>query len=637
MKKNNICLVSFIYPLIEKYLENFFLSLKRQNTEKVDYIIIDDKYNKKIKNFSGTILKTPDNLSIIEVRIWIIEKLIKEEYELVIFLDADDIMESNRINKIIEEYKKTDKKYGFYYNDLFLLEEKKDFYGGQLPNILTDIEQILNGNCIGMSHTAINLKIVKKALKNFLPPSNIIAYDWLLHSFLLLNGFKGKKVDTITYYRIYENNIAGKIENNEKKILLGLKVKRNHYFELKKYNEIFIKKYLEILQTEEYILKNGIEKYMKLLNNGKKEVYWWKNIKTLTEIKGEKMIKIKDREIKNYFKPYIIAEIGANHNGDIELAKKLIVEAKKCGADAVKFQSWTPSSLICKEEYNNNQVYTDSSKKHFGSLKEMVEKYYLREEQHFELKKYCDNLKIDFCSTPFSKEEVDLLMKLDVPFIKVASMDINNLELLKYMAKQQKPIILSTGMSTLSEIEKAIEIIENEGNNQIILLHCISIYPPKYEDINLNNILMLEKTFGYPVGFSDHTIGTSIPLASVALGSCIIEKHFTLDKNMPGWDHEISADPQELEIICKESKNITEALGTYKRIISKDEQEKLKKFRRSIVLANNLKEGETIKLENLEFKRPGTGIRPDEVKYVIGKKISRKIEKDEILKWEDIK
>lgn len=637
MKKNNICLVSFVYPLIEKYLEEFFLSLKSQNAEKVDYIIIDDKYNKKIKNFSGTILKAPDNLSIVEVRTWIIEKLIKEEYELVIFLDADDIMDRNRINKIIEEYEKTDKKYGFYYNHFFLLKEKKDFYRGQLPNILTDIEQILNGNCIGMSHTAINLKIVKKALKNFLPPSNIIAYDWLLHSFLLLNGFKGKKVDTITYYRIYENNIAGKIENNEKKILLGLKVKRNHYFELKKYNEIFIKKYLEILQTEEYILKNGIEKYMELLKNGKKEVYWWKNIKTLTEIEGEKMIKIKDRGIKNYFKTYIIAEIGANHNGDIELAKKLIAEAKKCGADAVKFQSWTPSSLICKEEYNNNQVYTDSPKKHFGSLKEMVEKYYLREEQHFELKKYCDNLEIDFCSTPFSKEEVDLLMKLDVPFIKVASMDINNLELLKYMAKQQKPIILSTGMSTLSEIEKAIEIIENEGNNQIILLHCISIYPPKYEDINLNNILMLEKTFGYPVGFSDHTIGTSIPLASVALGSCIVEKHFTLDKNMPGWDHEISADPQELEIICKESKNITEALGTYKRIVSKDEQEKLKKFRRSIVLANNLKEGETIKLENLEFKRPGTGIRPDEIKYVIGKKIIRNIEKDEILKWEDLK
>lgn len=325
------------------------------------------------------------------------------------------------------------------------------------------------------------------------------------------------------------------------------------------------------------------------------------------------MVKIGRREIKNYAEPYIIAEIGANHNGDIELAKQIIDKAIECGADAVKFQSWTPTSLICKEEYDRNQVYTDSPKKHFGSLKEMVEKYYLRE------------------------EEVDLLMKLDVPFIKVASMDMNNLELLKYMAKQKKPIILSTGMSTLAEIEKAIEVIEGEGNNQIVLLHCISIYPPAYEDINLNNIPMLEKTFGYPVGFSDHTIGTSIPLAAVTLGSCIIEKHFTLDKDMPGWDHEISADPSELKVICEESKNIVKSLGSFKRIVSEAEKEKLKKFRRSIIIARDMKKGEEIKLEDLEFKRPGTGIRPDEVKYVIGKKLMRDIEKDEILKWEDIK
>lgn len=349
------------------------------------------------------------------------------------------------------------------------------------------------------------------------------------------------------------------------------------------------------------------------------------------------MIKIGKKKIKNYVEPYIIAEIGANHNGDIKLAKQMIDKAIECGADAVKFQSWTPTSLICKEEYDRNQVYTDSPKKHFGSLKEMVEKYYLREEEHFELKKYCDLKGVDFCSTPFSKEEVDLLMKLDVPFIKVASMDMNNLELLKYMAKQQKPIILSTGMSTLAEIEKAIEVIEGEGNNKIVLLHCISIYPPAYEDINLNNIPMLEKTFGYPVGFSDHTIGTSIPLAAVTLGSCIIEKHFTLDKDMPGWDHEISADPSELKVICEESKNIVKSLGSFKRIVSEAEREKLKKFRRSIIIARDMKIGEEIKLEDLEFKRPGTGIRPDEVKYVIGKKLTRDIEKDEILKWEDIK
>lgn len=205
------------------------------------------------------------------------------------------------------------------------------------------------------------------------------------------------------------------------------------------------------------------------------------------------------------------------------------------------------------------------------------------------------------------------------------------------MAKQQKPIILSTGMSTLAEIEKAIEVIEGEGNNQIVLLHCISIYPPAYEDINLNNIPMLEKTFGYPVGFSDHTIGTSIPLAAVTLGSCIIEKHFTLDKDMPGWDHEISADPSELKVICEESKNIVKSLGSFKRIVSEAEKEKLKKFRRSIIIARDMKKGEEIKLEDLGFKRPGTGIRPDEVKYVIGKKLMRDTEKDEILKWEDIK
>ena len=349
------------------------------------------------------------------------------------------------------------------------------------------------------------------------------------------------------------------------------------------------------------------------------------------------MIKINGKEIKMGMKPYIIAEIGANHNGDMSLAKNMIKEAKRCGADAVKFQSWTPSSLISKEEYDNNQVYTDSPKKHFGSLKDMVQKYYLRDEQHFELKKYCDSLEIDFCSTPFSKGEVDLLIKLNIPFIKVASMDINNLELLKYIAKTKKTVILSTGMSTIGEIEKAIETIEGEGNSQIILLHCISIYPPKYDDINLNNIPMLEKTFGYPVGFSDHTIGISIPLASVVLGSCIIEKHFTLDKSMPGWDHEISADPDELEIICNESQNIVKSLGSFRRIVSKDESEKLKKFRRSVVLERNVKAGEILKLEDLDFKRPGTGIKPDEIKYILERKVVRNIEKDEILKWEDIK
>lgn len=334
--------------------------------------------------------------------------------------------------------------------------------------------------------------------------------------------------------------------------------------------------------------------------------------------------------------PYIIAEIGSNHNGDMELAKKLIDAAKKCGADCVKFQSFDDKSLISKSEYEKNQKYNDSAKKHFGSLKEMVEKYYLRKEQHFELKDYCTKIRIDFASSPFSNMEVDLLVDLDVPFIKVASMDINNISFLEYIGSKLRPVILSTGMASLGEIERAIEVVEKTGNKQIVLLHCIAIYPPKYEDINLRNIQMLKETFGYPVGFSDHSLGTTIPLAAVTLGSCIIEKHFTLDKDLPGWDHEISADPQELEEIVRESHNIIKALGTSKRIVSPDELEKRKKFRRSLVVSRDIKSGESLTEGDLVSKRPGTGIAPSELKYVVGKKLKKDYVNDELLKWEDL-
>ncbi len=344
----------------------------------------------------------------------------------------------------------------------------------------------------------------------------------------------------------------------------------------------------------------------------------------------------KNKEVYNYCKPYVIAEIGANHNGDMELAKEMIDSAKKCGADAVKFQSWTNKSLIAEIEYENNQVYDDNPKKHWGSLKEMVTKYSLSKDQHLELKLYCDKVKIDFCSTPFSLEEADLLRELNVPFFKIASMDINNLSLLKHVASFHKPIVISTGMSSLSEIEKAISVIESAENNQIAILHCISIYPPEYRDINLNNISMLSQTFNYPVGFSDHSFGYAIPLAAVALGACIIEKHFTTDKDLPGWDHAISADEKELEIIIKESINISDSLGSHQRIVSKAEEEKKIKFRRSIVAKNNIKTGSFIKLSDLDFKRPGIGIRPDEYSYVVGRKASKDIKKDQLIKWDDL-
>lgn len=334
--------------------------------------------------------------------------------------------------------------------------------------------------------------------------------------------------------------------------------------------------------------------------------------------------------------PFIIAEIGSNHNGDMDLARKLIDEAVACGADAVKFQSWTPSSLIAKEEYDRNQKYDDSPKKHFGSLKEMVEKYYLRPDQHRELKGYCDKKGIVFCSSAFSNEEVDMLDSLGVPFFKVASMDINNLELLSHIAGKRKPVLLSTGMATLAEIEAAVNTLRAGGCEDIALLHCISVYPPQYEDIHLRNITMLQQTFDLPVGFSDHTIGTSIPLASVALGACVIEKHFTTDKDLPGWDHEISADPAEMKIICQESKNIVRSLGSFVRTVSPAEEQKKLKFRRSVVVKQALKAGHILKEEDLTSKRPGTGIPPDLLKNLIGRTLKVDLGEDTLVKWEHL-
>lgn len=350
-----------------------------------------------------------------------------------------------------------------------------------------------------------------------------------------------------------------------------------------------------------------------------------------------KTIKInRKKEVFNFCEPYIIAEIGANHNGDMDLAKAMIDAAVECGVDAVKFQSWTPKSLIAKEEYDRNQKYNDSAKKHFGSLKEMVDKYYLREEQHHELKAYSDKKGVDFCSTPFSIEEVDLLHSLDAPFYKVASMDVNNLELLSYVGGKGKPVVLSTGMSTLGEIEKAVETITKAGCNDIALLHCISIYPPLYEDIHLRNITMLQQTFGLPVGFSDHTIGFSIPLASVALGACIIEKHFTTDKDLPGWDHEISADPYEMKIICNESKNVIRSLGSFVRTVSQAEEQKKLKFRRSIVTTKSLKAGHVLQPGDLTSKRPGTGISPDLQDNLLGRTLKVDLQEDIVMKWDHL-
>ncbi|WP_262694120.1 N-acetylneuraminate synthase family protein [Kordiimonas aquimaris] len=340
--------------------------------------------------------------------------------------------------------------------------------------------------------------------------------------------------------------------------------------------------------------------------------------------------------IANKRKTYVIAEIGANHNGNMKLARELILSAKNCGADAVKFQSWSKTSLFSQHEYDQNTVYTDSKKKHFGSLEEMVEKYCLTSEQHYELKAYCDEIGVDFCSSPFSNEEVDLLEHVGVPFYKIASCDINNWSLLRYVASKKKPIIVSTGMSDLAEVSDAVRILEEAGAHQIILLHCIAIYPPKNEDIHLNNIPMLAQSFNYPVGFSDHSIGSVVPLAAMAVGAVVIEKHFTLDKGMEGWDHEISADPAELKEICAGANIIHTVMGGTARVVTDAEIEKRKKFRRSIVSKRPLKAGHVLTEDDMDYKRPGTHISPNLAEFLVGRTLKNDLGYDQLVCWSDL-
>jgi N,N'-diacetyllegionaminate synthase len=345
-----------------------------------------------------------------------------------------------------------------------------------------------------------------------------------------------------------------------------------------------------------------------------------------------KTIKFGDVEIGSGRAPYIIAEVGSNHNGDMNLCRRLIDAAAAAGAHAVKFQSWTDASLIAEEEYARNTEYSDK-KKHFGSLREMVTAYQLTADQHLEAHAHCQARGIAFCSTPFSTEEADLLEKLAVPFFKIASMDIVHLALLKYVARKQRPVVISTGMATLAEIELAVETVRAEGNEQIVLLHCVSIYPPEYETIHLRNMATLQQAFDVPVGFSDHTLGTAIPLAAISLGACVIEKHFTLDQDMAGWDHAISANPEQLRTIVVEGKNIFTALGQNSRMVSAAEMEKRKKFRRSLVVRRRLDRGHLLDEADLDAKRPGTGISPDEIAYVLGRRLACDVAADQVLHW----
>jgi sialic acid synthase SpsE len=339
-------------------------------------------------------------------------------------------------------------------------------------------------------------------------------------------------------------------------------------------------------------------------------------------------------------KPYIIAEIGCNHNGDTDLGIKMIKEAKRCGADAVKFQYFTANNLFTKnylDKLDSGLIKIENVKSwqtpeyRLKNVRQQIAAYTNDKRQLIKFRSYCKKIDIDFGCTPVDENGVKFLKKIKSDFIKISSMDANNLPFIKTCIDTNLPIILSTGMTTLYEIDKIYNLFFDHNYKNFSLLHCISIYPPKDKIINLNFIKTLKKIYDCEIGYSDHSLGIAIPIAAVAIGCKIIEKHFTLDKNMPGWDHKISADKEELKIICKASKKVFFSLGRDYKFLSVHEIKKKIKFRRSMVAKKNLLKEHILKKSDFTFKRAGIGIPPEESLFYIGKKLSKNIKNDETI------
>lgn len=338
--------------------------------------------------------------------------------------------------------------------------------------------------------------------------------------------------------------------------------------------------------------------------------------------------KVKDIGIDSESKTFFIAEAGINHNGNIELAKKLIDVAKDSGADAVKFQKRTINRILTKEglnkEYNNKNSYG----KTYGEHKKFLE---LSFEQFSELKDYSDKKGILMTASGWDEESVDFLDSIGVPFFKMASADLTNFPLLEHTAKKDKPMIISTGMSDFDTVNKAYELV-SKYNNKICILQCTSSYPTKIEDINLNVIKDYKIEFPEAIiGYSGHEEGIGVSIGACAIGAKVIERHFTLDKTMKGGDHCASLDPKELKFLIKNIRDVEKAMGSFVKMKLDSEEKCFIKLSKSLVSTRKLKEGEIIKREDLTTKGPGTGISPMRMDEIIGQKCLRDIEGDIVL------
>jgi N-acetylneuraminate synthase len=330
----------------------------------------------------------------------------------------------------------------------------------------------------------------------------------------------------------------------------------------------------------------------------------------------------------------IIAEAGVNHNGDINLAKKLIDAAAEAGVDYVKFQTFKASKLVSsdarKADYQNQNTNNSTE-----SQLDMLQRLEISEDQHYELVAYCKTKNIKFLSTAFDLESLDFLKKLGIDLFKIPSGELTNLPYLEKIATLSDSIILSTGMSSLSEIEETVSVLRANPKAQISILHCNTEYPTPFSDVNLRAMNSLKEYFNTPVGYSDHTIGIEVPIAAVALGATIIEKHFTLDRTMEGPDHAASIEPEELKQMVVAIRNIEKALGSEVKQASSSEMKNIAIARKSIHLSRSMSAGEILTKEDFEMLRPGDGISPMNYHELIGRTLIKSLPKGQKISFQD--
>ncbi|KJS88807.1 MAG: hypothetical protein JM58_00230 [Peptococcaceae bacterium BICA1-8] len=326
---------------------------------------------------------------------------------------------------------------------------------------------------------------------------------------------------------------------------------------------------------------------------------------------------------------YIIAEAGVNHNGSIDFAKKMVDEAKEAGVDCIKFQTFVSKNIVSKNankaEYQKQQTNANESQL------DMLKKLELSFDEFVQLNEYCRKKEIEFLSTAFDFDSIDFLESLNMKRWKIPSGDITNLPFLTKIARLGKPVILSTGMSTMEDIKDAVKTLEENGVGDITVLHCTTEYPTPYEDVNLSAMKTIQNEFNVPVGYSDHTKGIEIPIAAVSMGATVIEKHFTLDRNMEGPDHKASLEPNELKAMVIAIRNVEVAIGSGEKKPAESERRNMSVARKSIIAKRNILKGEIFTEENLTVKRPGNGISPMRWHEVIGQSAIRDFEEDELI------